>query len=84
MNIKDVMDNLPPDIYEWIKNEFDGGYLEAFLYNYNLEYDNLRDFLNGFTLAVLYSHREQFTKDDWSWVRISVSAILANILTKHT
>ena len=31
MNIKDVMDNLPPDVYEWIHNNVDGGFLETFL-----------------------------------------------------
>jgi len=83
MNIKDVMDNLPQDIYEWAKKEFDGGYLEPFMQKQNIEYDNLRDFLNGFTIAVTYIKQNQFTEEDWKWLRISISTILVNTLTKN-
>ena len=83
MNIIDVMDNLPPDVYEWVKNNIDGGYLEPFLLRYNINYDNLTDFINGFTLAILYSNQKQFLEEDWKWTRVSMSMILIKALTNH-
>ena len=77
------MENLPPDVYEWVKKEFDGGNLGSFLQKYNIEYDNLRDFLNGFTIAVIYTKQHQFPEKDWKWLRISISTVLANLLTKN-
>ena len=81
MNIKDVMDNLPPDVYEWIHNNVDGGFLETFLQKYDINYDSLKDFLNGFTLAILYLNQKQFPEEDWRWIRISMSLALVKILT---
>ena len=75
-----VMDNLSPDVYEWVKNNIDGGCLEPFLQKHSHDYDNLRDFLNGFTLATLYLNQKQFPEEDWKWIRISISIILVKAL----
>lgn len=75
------MDNIPPDVYEWVKNNIDGGCLEPFLLKHALSYDNLKDLLNGFTLAILYLNQEQFPEEDGKWIRIAMSTILVKALT---
>ena len=78
----EVYRNIPPDIYRWAREKFDGGHLVSFLKEYKTKdlYTTLEDFINGFTLAVMYINREQFTQEDRKWVRISVSIIFGEAL----
>jgi len=85
MDYLDVMDNIPPEIYAWVQEKVDGGHLQTFLAEYEAQkYENFADFINGFTLAVTFIHRERFTQAERKWVRISMSIILATALTESS
>ena len=85
MDFYNVMDNIPPEIYAWVQEKVDRGHLQTFLAEYNLQkYENVSDFINGFTLAITFIHRERFTQEERKWVRISMSIILATALTESS
>ena len=85
MDFHNVMDNIPPEIYAWVQEKVDGGHLQTFLAEYDSQtYENFSDFINGFTLAITFIHRERFTQEERKWVRISMSIILATALTESS
>ena len=85
MDFHNVMDNIPPEIYAWVQEKVDGGHLQTFLAEYDSKkYENFSDFINGFTLAITFIHRERFTQEERKWVRISMSIILATALTESS
>ena len=85
MDFHNVMDNIPPELYAWVQEKVDGGHLQTFLAEYDSKkYENFSDFINGFTLAITFIHRERFTKEERKWVRISMSIILATALTESS
>ena len=87
------LDDMPSDIYFWINDEIDGGYLDPFIQYYRDKaktrsveehqeiFKNKEDFINGFTLAIAYLHHERFTLEELRWVRIAMSVALARALT---
>ena len=86
MSNSDFLADMPPNIYFWIHDEIDGGDLDPFMGYYANRakeelFQNKADFINGFTLAVAYIHRERFTIEELRWVRIAMSTAFANILT---
>ena len=84
MSNSDFLADMPPNIYFWIHDEIDGGDLDPFI-NYYAErnelFQNKVDFINAFTLAVAYLHHERFTIEELKWVRVAMSAALAQALT---
>ena len=85
MDFHNVMNNIPPEIYAWVQEKVDGGHLQTFLAEYDSKkYENFSDFINGFTLAITFIHRERFTQEERKWVRISMSIILATALTESS
>ena len=85
MDFHNVMNNIPPEIYAWVQEKVDGGHLQTFLAEYDSKkYENFSDFINGFTLAITFIHRDRFTKEERKWVRISMSIIFATALTESS
>lgn len=79
---------MPAHINDFVNDNFDRDDLELFLlaYHNRAEHglsDNFVDFINGFTLALVYAHREKFPDDEnRKWLRIRISMQLAPLYSK--
>lgn len=96
MDIHEFLENMPSELYFWLHDEVDGGDLEPFIMYYQNRakeriveehqglFTNKEDFINGFTLAIAYSHHERFTLEELRWIRMAMSLMLAPILTRES
>jgi len=80
--------SIPPHIQELVDNEIDGGELELFILT---EHNNSSqghlamdfvDFINGFSLAIMYLYKNKVKEDERRWVRIAVSLKVRYALDK--
>ena len=79
---------IPPHIQKLVDDEIDGEDLELFILT---EHNNSSqgslavdfiDFINGFSMAIMYSYRNKVKEEDRKWVRIAISIKLRYALEK--
>ena len=79
---------MPPHINDFVINNFDVDELELLILGYHNRSEegiarNYADFINGFTMAVVYLYHDEFTSnEDRRWLRIRVSMLFAPIIHK--
>ena len=79
---------MPSYINDFVTNNFDVDELELLLLNYHNDSEyglakEYSDFINGFTIAMVYSYRDKFTsREDRKWLRIRISMLFAPVVHK--
>ena len=77
---------MPPYINDLVEKRF-GEDFELFLIQQHNDSedglcDNYADFINGFTLAILYLNQDIIPETDHKWLRIKTSMVVGNVLYK--
>jgi hypothetical protein len=79
---------MPSHINDFVINNFDVDELELLLLNHHNNSErgltvNYADFVNGFTIAMVYQYRDKFNShEDRKWLRIRISMLFAPIVHK--
>ena len=79
---------MPAYINDFVVNNFDADELELLILRYHNRSEcglakEYSDFINGFTIAMVYLYRDKFTiRDDRKWLRIRISMLFAPIIHK--
>ena len=79
---------MPSYINDFVMNNFDVDELELLLLNYHNRSEcglarSYEDFVNGFTIAMVYIYRDKFSnREDRKWLRIRISMLFAPIIHK--
>ena len=79
---------IPPYIQKLVDDEIDGEDLELFILTEHNNSSTGRlavdfvDFINGFSLAIMYLYKDKVKEDDRKWIRIAISIKLRYALEK--
>ena len=79
---------MPSYINDFVVNNFDVDELELLILSYPNRSEcglakEYADFINGFTVAMVYLYRDRFiSREDRKWLRIRISMLFAPIIHK--